>query len=79
MRGRLRGKMPVYYTATVKAPDGIGVQDFGAIDRADGRKQTTFRGYPLYYWSGDAKVGETKGNGFNQLWSVINPSNFPPK
>ncbi len=72
-------KWPVYYTATVKAPDGIGVQDFGAIDRADGRKQTTFRGYPLYYWSGDAKVGETKGNGFNQLWSVINPSNFPPK
>ncbi len=77
--GACAEKWPVYYAATVKAPDGIGAQDFGIIDREDGKKQTTFRGYPLYYWSGDAKAGETKGNGFNQLWSVIDPANFPPK
>ena len=43
------------------------------------KKQTTFRDYPLYYWSADAKPGETKGNNFNCVWFVIDPSNFPPK
>ena len=72
-------KWPIYYRETVAAPKGIKAADFGTITREDGKKQTTFRGYPIYYWSSDKKAGETNGQGFNNVWSVINPDNFPPK
>ena len=72
-------KWPIYYRETVAAPKGIKAADFGTITREDGKKQTTFRGYSIYYWAGDKKAGETNGQGFNNVWSVINPDNFPPK
>jgi len=71
-------KWPIYYRETVAAPKGIK-EDFGTITREDGKKQTTFRGYPLYYWNNDKKTGETTGQGVNSVWYVINPDNFPPK
>jgi len=54
-------------------------EDFGTITREDGKKQTTFRGYPLYYWGGDKAQGDTAGQGVNNVWYVIDPANFPPK
>jgi predicted lipoprotein with Yx(FWY)xxD motif len=72
-------KWPVYYQEKVEPPEGLKEQDFATITRDDGIKQTTFRGYPLYYWSADEKPGETKGNNFNGVWFVIDPSKFPPK
>src|SRR3989304_1730320 len=47
--------------------------------RGDGKKQATFRGYPLYYWGGDKAQGDTAGQGVNNVWYVIDPANFPPK
>lgn len=49
------------------------------ITREDGKKQTTFRGYPLYYWAGDKAPGDTKGQGMKNVWYVIDPAKFPPK
>jgi len=72
-------KWPIYYRETVAAPKGIKAADFGTITREDGKKQTTFRGYPIYYWAGDKKVGETNGQGFNNVWNVINPDTCPSK
>lgn len=72
-------KWPIYYREKVAAPKGIKSKDFGTITREDGKKQTTFRGYPLYYWGNDKKPGDTGGQGVNNVWSVINPGNFPPK
>ena len=72
-------KWPIYYRETVAAPKDIKAEDFGTITREDGKKQTTFRGYPLYYWVNDKKAGETNGQGVNSVWFVINPDNFPPK
>ena len=72
-------KWPIYYRETVAAPNGIKKEEFGTITREDGKKQTTFRGYPLYYWINDKKAGETNGQGVNNVWRVINPDNFPPK
>ena len=54
-------------------------EDFGTITREDGKKQTTFRGYPLYYWVGDKAAGDTKGQGMGNVWHVIDPAKFPPK
>lgn len=72
-------KWPVYYRETVAPPGGIKTEEFGTITRDDGKKQTTFRGYPLYYWFNDMKNGDTGGQKLNDVWFVIDPANFPPK
>ena len=73
------GKWPIYYRETVAPGEGTTAADFGTITRDDGKKQTTFRGYPLYYWTGDKAPGDTSGQGVNNVWYVIDPANFPPK
>lgn len=70
---------PIYYRESVAAGEGTRAEDFGTITREDGKKQTTFRGYPLYYWSGDKAAGDTKGQGVNGVWYVVDPGSFPPK
>ncbi len=45
----------------------------GTIQRADKTIQLTYNGRPLYFWSKDTKVGDTAGNGFNNLWSIVKP------
>jgi predicted lipoprotein with Yx(FWY)xxD motif len=77
--GQCSDKWPIYYRETVAAPKDIKAEDFGIVTREDGKKQTTFRGYPLYYWTNDKKAGDTNGQGVNNVWFVINPDNFPPK
>ncbi|HEX9206402.1 MAG TPA: hypothetical protein VF853_10810 [Candidatus Deferrimicrobiaceae bacterium] len=72
-------KWPIYFREKVAAGDGLKGEDFGTITRGDGKKQTTFRGYPIYYWAGDKEPGDTKGQGLNNVWYVIDPANFPPK
>lgn len=72
-------KWPIFFREKVAPPEGINGADFGTIERADGKKQTTFRGYPLYYWFGDKNPGDTTGAGVNNVWYVIDPGNFPPK
>jgi predicted lipoprotein with Yx(FWY)xxD motif len=72
-------KWPIYYREAVAAPKDIDGKDFATITREDGAKQTTFRGYPLYYWVNDKIPGETNGQSVNGVWFVINPDNFPPK
>ncbi len=71
-------RWPLYYREVVAATGGLKAEDFGTITREDGKKQTTYRGYPLYYWVQDKEPGDTKGQGVNQVWYVVNPENFPP-
>jgi predicted lipoprotein with Yx(FWY)xxD motif len=72
-------KWPVFFRETVAPPAGIEAKDFSMITREDGKKQTTFRGYPLYYYAADMKAGDTVGQGVNAVWFVINPAAFPAK
>ena len=48
----------------------VGRGDFGVFKRADGRKQWSLVGKPLYYWSKDARPGDTTGDGVNGAWHV---------
>lgn len=72
-------RWPTYFRESVMAGTGLKGEDFGTITREDGKKQTTFRGYPLYYWVGDKAMGDTNGQGVNKVWYVIDPAKFPPE
>lgn len=42
----------------------------GVIAREDGEQQATYRGRPLYYFSGDEAAGDTNGQGISDVWWV---------
>lgn len=44
---------------------------FGSFMRSDGRRQLTYHGWPAYYYSGDDKPGDMKGDDFAGTWHVI--------
>lgn len=69
---------PVFYAANIVVPPPLNAADFGSITRSDGSMQTTFKGYPLYYYIKDKAPGDTAGQGLNNVWFVINPAKFPP-
>ena len=71
---------PVFYAGDFKVSSGLSAADFGTITRSDGKMQTTFRGWPLYYYRGDNAAGDTNGQGLNDIWFVVSPDKFmPPK
>ncbi len=45
--------------------------DFSSITRADGQKQTTWYGWPLYHFSKDAQPGDVNGENFIKKWYVL--------
>jgi predicted lipoprotein with Yx(FWY)xxD motif len=71
--GECVAKWPIYYRDAVATKDGLKTADFGVITRADGQKQTTYKGMPLYYFAGDKTAGDTNGQGVKDLWYVAAP------
>ena len=64
---------PLYFREAVAPKDGLAAGDFGTITRTDGKKQTTYKGMPLYYFAKDKKPGDTMGQGVKDVWYVVNP------
>lgn len=64
---------PVFYEADLTLDDGLDADDFGSITRSDGDMQTTFKGWPLYYYASDAAEGDVNGDGVNSVWFVAKP------
>jgi predicted lipoprotein with Yx(FWY)xxD motif len=54
---------PVFYSDNITVSDGLTASDFATITRGDNQKQTTYKGYPLYYFAGDTKAGDINGDG----------------
>jgi predicted lipoprotein with Yx(FWY)xxD motif len=69
-------KWPVFFAEKLLIPAGLNTKDFGTFLRADGIKQTTFKGYPLYYGVHDLQSGETTGQGIDKEWYVVDPVSF---
>jgi predicted lipoprotein with Yx(FWY)xxD motif len=57
------------------APSGE-VGSLGTVKRPEGTMQITYKGTPLYTFTGDQQSGETKGQGIKDVgtWSVITTS-----
>ena len=53
---------PPFYTDTLSLPSQLNPSDFSVIQRTDGSKQITYKGYPLYLFIGDQKAGDVNGN-----------------
>lgn len=64
---------PPFYIENPAIGAGLVASDFAVITRADGSKQTTYKGWPLYYYSGDANAGDTKGDAYVKLWAIAKP------
>ena len=41
------------------------------VDRTDGTKQVKYGDWPLYYFAGDSKAGDTNGQGVATKWYVV--------
>lgn len=67
---------PVTTSGAPKTEGGAVAGDLSTITRADGTKQLTYKGHPLYYYVSDQQSGETTGQGVNSFgapWYVLNP------
>ncbi|MEP7142279.1 MAG: hypothetical protein ABI707_05395 [Ferruginibacter sp.] len=63
--------------ATTTFSDGISSSDFATITLASGAKQTTYKGWPLYYYTPGGTVetaGQTTGEGIGNIWFVAKPN-----
>jgi len=47
--------------------------EFGIVVRADGHRQWTYQGQPLYTWFKDAQAGDVTGDGVKGVWHLARP------
>ncbi len=68
---------PVYYAdSTTTFSNDLSSTDFATITTTAGARQTTFKGWPLYYYApaGVAEAaGQTTGEGVGTVWFVAKP------
>jgi uncharacterized surface protein with fasciclin (FAS1) repeats len=65
---------PAFYTQGLYLPEGLDHEDFGSIERPDGSMQSTYKGWPLYYFVNDNNPGDVNGDGVNDVWYVAKPN-----
>jgi predicted lipoprotein with Yx(FWY)xxD motif len=68
---------PYVVTGRLRAGAGVDRALMGTIRRADGTRQVTYKGRPLYYYVGDRRPGQVFCQDvfeFGGLWLVVRPS-----
>ncbi len=71
--GNCESAWPVYYSSDAGINAEIDASDIGVHIRADGSMQTTYKGWPLYYFASDEAAGEVNGDGVGGNWFVAKP------
>jgi len=63
-----------------KLGSGLDISDFGSVTSVSGKKQVTYKGWPLYYFAPlvnganmQEAPGQTQGEGVNNVWFVAKP------
>ena len=64
---------PIFSVDTITVSPPLVASDFASITWADGKKQTTYRGWPLYYYQADTQRGDVKGENALSVWFVVKP------
>jgi predicted lipoprotein with Yx(FWY)xxD motif len=68
---------PLVASGKLRSGPGVNSHNLGTITRSDGRKQVTYRGHPLYYFTGDKSATAVTGqgnNGFGAKWWLVSPA-----
>lgn len=77
--GECLGKRPIFpASAAVRTsllPAGIDPAELRVLIRPDALLQLTYRGWPLYYFSGDLTAGSTEGHN-DRAWRAFDPVSF---
>jgi len=71
---------PVLTSGTPGAAVDVSRGDLGTTVRRDGARQVTYHGHPLYRFAGDARPGDTGGQGleaFGAEWYVVGADGRP--
>ena len=58
-------------TGPATAGTGVQASMLSTSLQADGKSQVTYGGKPLYYFAGDAKPGDTNGQGVGDVWFAL--------
>jgi predicted lipoprotein with Yx(FWY)xxD motif len=64
---------PLFYAADLVPGDGLDSADFSSIEHPEGGMQTTYKGWPLYYFINDTLPGETHGEAVGNVWFAAKP------
>jgi predicted lipoprotein with Yx(FWY)xxD motif len=62
----------IWMPATLDEGTKLG-KSYGLIKRENGSWQATFRGLPLYLYSGDKRIGDINGDGIGGVWALARP------
>jgi predicted lipoprotein with Yx(FWY)xxD motif len=68
---------PFVVRGAVRAGAGVKASLLGTVRRANGSRQVTYAGRPLYYYVGDKKPGQIlcqNVSEFGGLWLIVRPS-----
>ena len=60
---------PPYHQEKVGVAADLKASDFASITREDGKKQTTYKGMPLYYFARDAAPADV----VKEIWLLAKP------
>ncbi|UIR55630.1 hypothetical protein LZQ00_15335 [Sphingobacterium sp. SRCM116780] len=71
--GNCLATWPIYHNNKTSNDSKIDKSQLGEITRNDGSKQTTYKGWPLYYFSGDNQSGQVRGDAVGKIWYVAKP------
>jgi predicted lipoprotein with Yx(FWY)xxD motif/photosystem II stability/assembly factor-like uncharacterized protein len=72
--GGCKTNWPIFYGENLNPGNGLESSDFASITRADGDMQTTFKGWPLYYFINDNAPGDVSGEDVGGVWYVAKPN-----
>ena len=72
---------PIFYSSKIVAGSGLDAKDFATITNSDGKRQTTYKGWPMYYYApADAtgqfvreKPGQVTGDQVGGVWYTMRP------
>jgi predicted lipoprotein with Yx(FWY)xxD motif len=68
---------PVTTKGRSHAGSGVAARKLGTTRRANGSRQVTYAGHPLYTFAADSRAGQTNGQGVNAFggrWNAVRAS-----